>query len=97
MTCPYCGEPMEKGFMVTHFTREILWIPETAKYAPSVLYTEEEVQNDCHGFILARGGRFFKKNHPWKNVVSAAPMYVCRTCKKGIACLDDTDEICKES
>ena len=93
MICPYCGEPMEKGFMVTHVTREILWIPETSKCAPSVFYTKEEIEEKYQGFILAKGGRIIKKQHPWKNLVTAAPMYVCRACKKGITCLNNTDEI----
>lgn len=91
-TCPYCGGPLEKGFMTTHWKSQILWIPETASWAPSVSYTEDEVIEKYHGVILARGWRPFKKNHPWKAVVTAAPMDFCRTCQKGIVSLADTEE-----
>ena len=77
--------------MVPHFTREILWVPETASWAPSVCYTEDEVKEKYHGVVLAKGWRPFKKEHPWKAVVTAAPMELCRSCKKGIVPLADTE------
>lgn len=29
MTCPYCGQPMEKGFVMTNLRYSIFWLPET--------------------------------------------------------------------
>lgn len=92
MNCPYCGEPMEKGFMVTHVMRDILWIPQTAEWAPFAFYTREEIEERYNGLVLTQGGRVFKKQHPWKSVVSVAPMDICRDCKKGIYSFDDAEE-----
>lgn len=92
MICPYCGKPMEKGFMATTYKRGIFWLPEAANIRFFDLLAEYEVAEEHHGIVLAVGGQPLKKQHPWKKLLTAAPMYVCRTCKKAIASFDDTLE-----
>ena len=36
MICPYCGQPMEKGFVMTNLRYSIFWLPETADKVPFV-------------------------------------------------------------
>ena len=92
MICPSCGKPMEKGFMATTYKSGIFWLPETTNFRFFDLLAEYEVVKEHGGIVLAIGGQPFKKKHPWKKLLTAAPMYVCRTCKKGITSLDDTPE-----
>ena len=37
MTCPYCGQPMEKGFVMTNLRYSIFWLPETADKVPLII------------------------------------------------------------
>ena len=76
MICPYCGQPMEKGFVMTNLRYSIFWLPETADKVPLII--------DQKGVILADRGHVFKKTHPWNMIATAKEMYVCRDCKKGI-------------
>ena len=81
--CPYCGKPMEKGFMITNPRYPIFWFPETAKKVPwmAAYCADVEEQN---GVILSPGGQILKREHPWKRYITAKEMYVCRACGKGV-------------
>ena len=37
MICPYCGQPMEKGFVMTNLRYSIFWLPETADKVPLII------------------------------------------------------------
>ena len=83
MTCPYCGQPMEKGFVMTNLRYSIFWLPETADKVPLII-DRDGVEMEQKGMILADRGHVFKKTHPWNMIATAKEMYVCRDCKKGI-------------
>lgn len=85
--CPYCGEDMERGFVMAHFRSNIYWLPETAENIP-FLMDEEGIEKQRHGFILSDGAHILKREHPWKTLVTAKEMYVCRKCGKGVVDLE---------
>ena len=83
VNCPYCGKPMEKGFVMTHPLYAMFWLPETADRVPRLI-DRESVQEEQNGMLLAPGGQILKKEYPWKRIVTAKEMYVCRECGKGV-------------
>ena len=62
MTCPYCGQPMEKGFVMTNLRYSIFWLPETADKVPLII-DRDGVEMEQKGVILAR----FQKNAPMEH------------------------------
>ena len=87
MTCPYCGQPMEKGFVMTNLRYSIFWLPETADKVPLII-DRDGVEIEQKGVILADRGHVFKKTHPWNMIATAKEMYVCRDCKKALLEID---------
>ena len=66
MTCPYCGQPMEKGFVMTNLRYSIFWLPETADKVPLII-DRDGVEIEQKGVILADRGHVFKKNAPMEH------------------------------
>ena len=83
VNCPYCGKPMEKGFVMTHPLYAMFWLPETADTVPRIAVACSDVEEQ-NGVMLAPGGQILKREHPWKRYITAKEMYVCRACGKGV-------------
>ena len=76
MICPYCGKPMEKGFLGPgRQISGIPWLPDGARLPLNPFVATSAVRR-CGGLLLA--DRFSSRN------TLALTTWLCRDCGKGI-------------
>lgn len=66
MICPYCGQPMEKGFVMTNLRYSIFWLPETADKVPLII-DRDRSGNGAEGSDSCRPRARFQKNAPMEH------------------------------
>mgnify|MGYP003300668020 CR=1 FL=1 len=66
MMCPYCGQEMEQGYIVSDARRAIAWRKD--KHESAVVKDEEGIQ-------LAR-------QHFFESALNFGEAYCCKVCKK---------------
>ena len=79
MNCPFCGQRMEHGYLQGRRDMGIAWMPDNDRKTP-LLYTESYVEK--HGGLLL--GKCVGLRDGYR-----ISFYLCRTCQKGVAELDE--------
>ncbi|MCO5384858.1 MAG: PF20097 family protein [Desulfosporosinus sp.] len=71
--CPYCGKPMEVGYMEQSRFGRFTWVPETENYSVTALWKKTAIKIGVFDGLL--GG--------------IAKIYCCRECQKMVIDLKD--------